>query len=146
MAILKGFFHHHHTQHKQNKQLCFCYYKPQTTIYCLNQIVTKVSLSLSLSKMDKVEVYVKKVDDYIAQYPSVTQYGMFFFICMRTLHSFWLDPSPFFIFYVQKHVQISRIKMTATPTPKNLIRVNNTVQRLIQSFVLVKRTRQIIDM
>ena len=25
--------------------------------------------------MDKVEVYVKKVDDFIAQYPSVTQYG-----------------------------------------------------------------------
>jgi receptor expression-enhancing protein 5/6 len=27
--------------------------------------------------MDKVEVYVKKVDDYIAQYPSVTQYEKF---------------------------------------------------------------------
>ena len=25
--------------------------------------------------MDKVEEYTKKVDDFIAQYPSVTQYG-----------------------------------------------------------------------
>jgi hypothetical protein len=30
--------------------------------------------------MDKVEVYVNKVDEFIAKYPSVTQYGKDFIL------------------------------------------------------------------
>lgn len=30
--------------------------------------------------MDKVKVYIEKVDDFIAQYPSLTQYGTCFVV------------------------------------------------------------------
>jgi hypothetical protein len=69
--------------------------------------------------MDKVEVYVKKVDDYIAQYPSVTQYGMFLLP--------WEPPLSSFVVVVNFLRTETRVQKMTTPKCLGLIRGNENV-------------------